>query len=147
MRAQQLQKLVCLFSLVVGFSCVPLVAASHQTASSNNQDAYVVPDYDTRARQEEERFLYRRHAVHHQILEHKRHILLYRLTQQEREAKEAAKRDSLPGSNDLPLDNRLAQIERAYAQKRAQIERSLAKEHAQEQAALALEQELSRIPD
>src|SRR5437762_7609103 len=141
MRIQQLQKLVCLFSLVVGFSRVPLVAASHQATSSNKQDAYGVPDYDTRARQEEERFLHQRHAAHQQILGHKRHILLSRLPQQEREAKEAAKRASLPGSTDVPLENRLAQIDRAYAQKRAQIERSLAKEQAQEQAALALEQE------
>src|SRR5260221_2623758 len=103
MRIQQLQKLVCLFSLVVGFSRVPLVAASHQATSSNKQDAYVVPDYDTRARQEEERFLDQRHAAHHQILGHKRHILLSRLTQQEREAQEAAKRSSIPGSTDVPL--------------------------------------------
>src|SRR5258706_9984402 len=141
MRIQQLQKLVCLFSLVVGFSRVPMVAASHQAASSNKQDAYGVPDYDTRARQEEERFLRQTHAAQHRILDHERHILLYRLTQQEREAKKAAKRPSLPGSTDIPLDNRLAQIDRAYAQKRAQIDRSLAKEQAQEHAALALEQE------
>ena len=147
MRIQQLQKLVCLFSLMIGFSRVPLVAASHQAASSNNQDVYVVPNYDTRARQEEEHFLYQTHAAHHQILEHKRHILLFRLTQQKHEAKEAAKRDSLSGSTDVPLDNRLAQIDRAYAQKRAQIKHSLAKEHTQDHAALALEQELSRIPD
>jgi hypothetical protein len=147
MRAQQVKKLICLFSVVVGFSSVPLVSASNQAASSNKEDVEAAPDYDIRARQEEERYLRQLHAAQHQILEHKRHILLYRLTQQEREAREAAEHNSPPSNNDVPLSNRLAQIERVYAQKRAQLEHSLAKEHAQEHAALALEQELSRRPD
>ena len=147
MRTQQVKTLMCLFSVVVGFSSIPLAAASTQATSSNKKDVYAVPDYDTRARQEEERSLRQRHAAQHQLLDHKRHILLYRLMQEKREAKEAAADNSFSRSNAVPLANRRAQIERVYAQKRTQLEHSLAKEHAQEHAALALEQELSRRPD
>ena len=147
MRAQQVKTLMCLFSVVVGLSSVPLAAASPQAISSHKKEVYAVPDYDTRAGQEEERSLRQRHAAQHQRLDHKRRILLYRLMQEKREAKEAAAYTAFPRSNDAPLANRLAQIERVYAQKRAQLEHSLAKEHAQDHAALALEQELSRRPD
>jgi hypothetical protein len=147
MRAQQVKMLICLFSVVVGFSSVPLTAASTQAISSNKKDIYVVPDYDTRARQEEERSLRQRHAAQHQLLDHKRHILLSRLRQEKREAKEAAADNSFLRSNDVSLSNRLAQIDRVYTQKRAQLEHSLTKEHEQAHAALALEQELSRRPD
>ena len=146
MREQQLKKLICLFS-VIGFLTVPLVAASNQEASASKKSAYAAPDYDARARQEEERALRQTHAAQHQMSEHKRHILLYRLTQEKREARETAERNSLLSTNKAPLDNRLAQIDRVYAQKRAQLEHSLAKEHAEDHAALELEQELSRRPD
>jgi predicted nucleic acid binding AN1-type Zn finger protein len=105
------------------------------------------PDYDLRARQEEERHLLHEQAAQRQVIEQKRRFLLSRLRQQERVAKEAAARQCLPGSQGFCSRPRLMQIEQAYAQKREQLERSLAKEQAQREAALVLERELSQIPD
>jgi hypothetical protein len=147
MRAQHLKKLVGLFSVMVGLASVPLITAPPQAASSNRQGVAAVLDYDTQARQDDERYLRSHHAARQQRLAHKKRILLYRLRQQEREAKAAARRQFLLGGNDVPLSTRLAQIDRAFEQQHAQLERSLAEEQAQEQAALDLERELSRIPD
>ncbi len=143
MRAQRFTLLVSVLALLTGAWSRPLGAAPTQPPWCFTRVSY--PDYDLRARQEEERHLRHEQASQRQAIEQKQRLLLSRLRQQERVAKEAAARQCLAGSQEFC--SRLAQIERAYAQKREQLEHSLAKEQAQREAALALEWELSQIPD
>ena len=96
MRVQRFSLLVGVVAMVTGPGNIPFVAAHTQLPSSFEKFSY--PEYDMRARQEEERYLQREQAAQHQVVEQKRRRLRYRLRQQERGAKEAAARHSLPGS-------------------------------------------------
>src|SRR5262249_18810730 len=100
------------------------------------------PDYDRRARQAEERHLQQEQAVQRHVIEQQRRLLLSRLRQQERGAKQTAARQCLAGRPGSCA--RLVQLDRVYAQQR---EHSFAKEQAQREAALALERKLSQLPD
>src|SRR5258705_5004914 len=108
MRVQQFSLLVGVLAMVTGPGNIPFVAAHTQPPSSFEKFSY--PEYDMRARQEEERYLQREQAAQHQVVEQKRRRLRYRLRQQERGAKEAAARHSLPGSQGFSSRTRLAQI-------------------------------------
>jgi hypothetical protein len=74
---------------MVGIASVPLVATHTQAASSQTPGVGAAPDYDTLARQEDEHYLRSHHAARQQRLAQKEQMLLYHLTQQEREAKAA----------------------------------------------------------
>jgi len=143
MRAQRFTLLVSVLALLTGAWSRPLGAAPTQPPSSFTR--FSSPDYDLRARQEEERHLQHEQTAQRQVIEQKRRLLLSHLTQQERRATKAAARQCLAGSQEFC--SRLTQMERVYAQKGEQLERSLAKEQAQREAALALERELLQIPD
>jgi hypothetical protein len=143
MRVQRFTLLVSVLALLAGAWSGPLEAAPTQSLSSFTRCSS--PDYDFRARQDEERHLQQEQAAQQRGLAQQRRLWLSRLRQQERTAKRAAARQCLLGSQEFC--SRLTQIEQVYAQKREQLERSLAKEQAQKEAALALERELSQLPD
>ena len=143
MRAQRFTLLVSVLALLTGAWSRPLGAAPMQPPSSFTRFSY--PDYDLRARQEEERHLQHEQAAQRHVIEQQPRLLLSRLRQQERVAKKTAARQCLAGRQGFC--SRLVQLERAYGQKREQLERSLAQEQAQREAALTLERELSQIPD
>ncbi len=143
MRAQRCTLLVSVLALLMGVWSGPLEAAPTHPRSSFTR--FSSPDYDLRARQDEERHLQQEQVAQWRGLAQQRRHGLSRLRQQERTAKQAAARQCLLGRQEFCA--RLVQIEPVYAQKRAQLERSLAKEQAQQEAALALERDLSQLPD
>ena len=143
----QIKQLLWVTTVVVGFISLPVAEGHTQALASSKKDGAAAPDYDARARQAEERFLRAQQAAQQQRLAQKERILRYHLRQQEREAKESAERHFLLGSNDVPLPDRVAQIDRAFAQQRAQVAHALAQERAQQHAALTLERDLARQPE
>ena len=143
MRAQRFTLLIGILALLLGAWSRPLGAAPTQPPSSFPR--FSSPDYDLRARQAEERHLRQEQTAQRHVVAQQRRVWLSRLSQQERGAKEAAARQCLRRSQ--RFCSRLAEIERAYAQKREQRERALAKEQAQREVALALERELSQLPE
>ena len=143
MRAQRCTLLVSVFALLTGAWSGTLAATPTQPPSAFTK--FSSPDYDLRARQDEEHHLQQEQVAQRRSLAQQRRRGLSRLRHQERTAKQAAARQCLLGRQEFCA--RLVQMEPVYAQKREQLERSLAKEQAQKEAALALERELSQLPD
>jgi hypothetical protein len=80
MRAQQVKTLICLFSVVVGFSSVPPAAALLKPSHPTRRISMLSLIDDTSTARGGA-LPSSGHAAQHQLLDHKRHILLYRLTQ------------------------------------------------------------------